>query len=145
METKHKIFKPFDEVLVRDHDGRWYCALYSFFMDKYHVTSHINVDKDEDIIPYEGNEYLVGTNNEPEEEIKLEEGEVAVFCDVLNFLSEFTGISKFKHTNPSSFKTINGNVWTYAIKFSDFNPENMEETKKHILCVRNGRIIRYKE
>ena len=83
--------------------------------------------------------------SEPEKEIQLKYGEVAVFCDVLDFLSEFTGISKFNHTNASSFRTINDDVWTYAIKFSDFNPENMEETKKHILCVKNGKIIRYKE
>lgn len=63
-------FKPFDKVLVRDYDNEeWLCNIFS----------HINENDDDDYtyvciysrwkqcIPYEGNEFLLNTKNEPEE------------------------------------------------------------------------------
>lgn len=35
--------------------------------------------------------------------------------------------------------------YSFFVRFSDFNPYDMEETRKHILCVRDGKIVRYKE
>lgn len=64
-KPKHQ-FKQFEGVLVRDgYDEVW----------KYDLFSHIDVDGDyacvgvdswKQCIPYEGNEYLLGTTNEPE-------------------------------------------------------------------------------
>ncbi len=59
-------FKPFDRVLVRDEDVEtWMC---NFF-------SHLDKDGDpvcsnghwHQCIPYEGNEHLLGTNNDPKQ------------------------------------------------------------------------------
>ncbi len=63
-KPKHQ-FKPFERVLVRDDDiETWMC---NFF-------SHLDEDGDcvssnghwHQCIPYEGNEHLLGTNNDPE-------------------------------------------------------------------------------
>ncbi len=65
-EQKHQ-FKPFDRVLVRDsNEDKWMCDIFS----------HYDADADEYVylcvsaawkqcIPFEGNEQLVGTANEP--------------------------------------------------------------------------------
>ena len=66
--AKHE-FKPFDKVLVReDESDVWICRLFDrFFQDKgglgYCCQDGISYDF---CIPYEGNEHLVGTTNNPE-------------------------------------------------------------------------------
>lgn len=59
-------FSPFDRVLVQD-DEEWRCALYSHFDPD--TDSHICTDgfRHHRCIPYEGNEHLVGTTDEPKE------------------------------------------------------------------------------
>lgn len=66
---EHK-FKPFDKVLVREYedaDGEPDTWVISFFMDEsiagYRV---LNGEWFDQCIPYEGNEYLLGTTNNPE-------------------------------------------------------------------------------
>ena len=155
METKK--FKPFEKVLVRDAELVWQPDLYGFW-DKTrdnHITVINAYISDDDILPYEGNEELLGTSKDPEEEVRLEEGE----C-----LLAVQGLEKAKKNigNPGCYTVVlykniykysddifriednKGCFWEYVVKFSDFNPNNMEETKKHILCVKNGKIIRYK-
>lgn len=65
--TKHQ-FKPFDKVLVRDLDSeRWRCD----FFEKQEENEGFNVRCFRGVwcqcIPYEGNEHLFGTTNNPEE------------------------------------------------------------------------------
>lgn len=58
-------FKPFDKVLVRDYDNDWWVPTFFGFQTKgglYRVVNGIW----KQCIPYEGNEHLVGTTNEPE-------------------------------------------------------------------------------
>lgn len=59
-------FKPFDKVLVRDSDeGNWRCAIFNHF-DKGspfpYTTTSVSWKQ---CIPYEGNEHLVGTSDNP--------------------------------------------------------------------------------
>ena len=65
METNHKQFKPFDKVLVRELNPYWSCDLYSHFNSdsETHETAVIRRVKDKNILPYEGNEHLVGTTD----------------------------------------------------------------------------------
>lgn len=61
-------FKPFDKVLVRDLDSeRWRCD----FFEKQEENEGFNVRCFRGVwyqcIPYEGNEHLLGTTNNPEE------------------------------------------------------------------------------
>lgn len=68
METTHKTFKPFDKVLVRTElYPKWSADYYSHYDYKInrHETIGGVVKKDDDILPYEGFEHLVGTTDEP--------------------------------------------------------------------------------
>lgn len=155
METKHKTFKPFDKVLVR-HNNKWKIEFYSHYnaeCNNHTVTAGTGI-VDENILSYEGNEHLLGTTNEPEEEVKLEEGEWLYVSDAIAQPITDWRLSVFEETYDGAFETYTTKkhlkitselplYWKYAIKFSDFNPNDMEETKKHILCVENGKVVRY--
>lgn len=60
-------FKPFDKVLVRCGNGIWGATFFSR-CDNKSAWAYVGVDCNnwEQCIPYEGNEYLLGTNNNPE-------------------------------------------------------------------------------
>ena len=59
-------FKPFDKVLVRDNKSlKWKCAFYSYF-EPYGTYPHVTSNGSYAMcIPFEGNEHLVGTTNNP--------------------------------------------------------------------------------
>ena len=149
METKN--FKCKDEVIYRIPGGEWYYGIFSHYKSQgLHLKTavingnHYNLET-VDILPYEGNEHLVGTTDSPEEEVRLEEGET-LLCTSKNGLSLIDeGLDVFHLRRYKSIHTnlFNGE-WSFAIKFSDFNPNDMEETKAKILCVKNGKIVRYK-
>lgn len=149
MENKHKQFKPYDKILVRDGKGIWQIDFYSHWSDEceQHVTlaygDGLKID-DKDILPFKGNEYLVGTNDEPEEEIELKVGEWIVLFDKdeMNFPPFFIGRLDFITHNMFNCET--GVARELCVLFSNFNPNDIEETKKHILCVKKGRIVKYK-
>lgn len=66
-ETKHQ-FKPFDKVLVRDSNSeRWRCD----FFEQQEEKEGFNVRCFRGVwcqcIPYEGNEHLLGTTNNPKQ------------------------------------------------------------------------------
>ena len=64
-----KKFQPFEKVLVRDClSEKWHCTHYSHFDNK--IEEHMCTDTHNHIycIPYEGNEHLVGTTDEPKED-----------------------------------------------------------------------------
>lgn len=155
MENNHKKFKPYDRVLVRDGRGIWQVDFYSHWSEewKQHVTlafgDGLKID-DKDIIPFEGNEQLVGKLAEPEEGIELERGEWLMVSDSAEEISSFAAIRRFfAHASNYFFvEAIEAPEikihYSFAIRFSDVNPNDMEETRKHILCVRNGKVMRFK-
>ena len=59
-------FKPFEKVLVRDSESlKWKCAFYSYF-EPYSTYPHVTSNGAYAMcIPFEGNEHLVGTTNNP--------------------------------------------------------------------------------
>lgn len=68
-------FKPFDRVLVMDKENGnhiWQAAFYSHFVigvsNGYYATTAGDFYLDGEIIPYEGNEHLLGTTNKPKED-----------------------------------------------------------------------------
>lgn len=59
-------FKPFDKVLVRDAETKpWKLDIFSHYMGKDPYKYHCVGDYYRYCIPYEGNEYLLGTTNSP--------------------------------------------------------------------------------
>ena len=152
--TEHKQFKPFDKVIFRpkDESYMWICGLFSNYDGKgANIIGNEDVlPFDEyDILPYEGNENLAGTTDEPEDAIMLEEGEWLIVYDLLDSVGKTSAITRFKKIEKicgqKQFIANDGTWWLFAIRFSDFNPNDMEETKKHILCVKNGKVVRYKD
>lgn len=153
MENKHKEFKPFDKVLVGGFDEKWSPTFYKYFDEglNLHVTMEGCLD-DEYIIPYEGNVHLVGTTEEPEEEIELEKGEYILASDFINPLAMgFGEIGKFIEIEGGGFtKTVYNNGlkfnYIFAIRLSDsINSNDMKDRKSKILCVKNGKVVRYKK
>ena len=147
-----KKFRPFDKVLVRYTRGMWVCDLYSHYCEseKLHYAMVNGKRLDDNILPFVGNEHLVGTSDDPDEEVKLEEGECCVFFDDLESFEKIKDLivdifSCRDMTEDAFWQDGEPNLWKFCIRFKDFDPSNMEETKKHILCVKNGRIIRYKD
>lgn len=153
MEKDHKIFKPFDKVLVREMNPIWSCDLYSHYNSnsRTHETITLRNIEDDDILPYEGYEHLAGTSQEPEEIIEFKEGEFLLCSvDINQIKLGFGTIGTFHGYNYDQvvIKTdtiINHCGFEYFIRFSEFNPSDMEETRKHILCLRYGRVAPYKE
>lgn len=147
-------FKPFDRVIVKRKEkcNLWICAEFSHYNGNFIVLVggyEYNASMF-DILPFAGNEYLVGTSDMPEEEVKLVEGEIiVVFDSIENLLNvDFCSVRKFLYTCDNAFTTnanilfTNSNTWKYAIRFSDFNHNDIEETRKHILCVKDGKIVK---
>lgn len=213
METKHKKFEPFDRIIVRDGNDIWQVDFYSHWNEEYkqHVTLAYGdglTIEDNDILPYEGNEHLVGTTDEPEvplseketqdtywancseeekknlrknyntftedskgrsilekvcgkhnlqdepeKEVKLEEGEWLMIGDGEGCFNNALQwhLSQFHRTltinNEERFHVSVGLSTAdclYSVEFSNFNPNDMEETAKHILCVKDGKVVKYK-
>lgn len=146
MGNKHKQFNAFDKVLVKAFNGKWKCSFYSHWDEDFgkHITTANVSYHDYETLPYEGNEHLVGTRQESEEEIELKEGEwIMCASGIYNDASEWV-LRQFALTRETVFLVVNGGYWSYAVCFKNFNPEDMKETKKHILCVKNGKVVRYK-
>lgn len=63
-DTKSE-FKPFDKVLVKNEGGLWNVNLFGYYTDL-HNYPYATLDRCwQQCIPYEGNEHLLGTTNEP--------------------------------------------------------------------------------
>lgn len=143
---KHKQFNAFDKVLVRDAYDKWNCDMYSYYDkdEKSHRAIGFGWVLDNDILPYEGNEHLVGKVEEPEEEIELKEEEYGFFCNDIEDKAELWLFDMFEGEISNEEFCIVGISFKYFIPFSDFHPNDMKETKKHILCVKDGKIVKYK-
>ena len=63
-------FKPFDKVLVYNkYNGKWFPNYFSHMAsDGRYVTIIDDFYEESEIVPYEGNEHLVGTTDKPKEE-----------------------------------------------------------------------------
>ena len=138
-----KKFKPFEKILYRCQNKIWYPSFYQCSNGKYHfVVGEDEHIEDDDIILYIGNEHLAGIFGEPEEEITLAKGEYIAVSDRLDRLEQgFGTIRKFVNTTKESIVSTSES-WVYCIPFSKFNPNNLEETKKWILKVKDGKLVK---
>lgn len=140
-----KQFKPYDRVLVRGcSESPWDIELYSYYNKekKRHETMGHYCNDDCNILPYEGNEHLVGTTDDPEEEVKLEEGEwIVSFNESEEYCPPFL-IGKFTRLHQNLFILNECMDKELAIRISEFNPSDIVEMRKHMLCVKNGKIVR---
>lgn len=158
-----KEFKPFDRIIIKQKIdcGIWFCALFSHYCQEdnnYFFTIGGDEEgyglEDVDVLPFENHEDLVGTSDMPEEAVELKEGDIIVtFDNIRDIDMPFeVSINQFKHLNESSIhvcikadETEFISYSNFCIPFSKFNPNDLEETKKHILCVKNGKLVRYRK
>lgn len=161
MKNKCRKFKCKDEIIYRkkQHLGRddtkytWHFGIVAFETDTLiELVGGITISSfSNDILPYEGNGYLVGTTDNPNEEVKLEKGDWIMVGNLKDSLMpEDWHPREFNKANTDNIETFNNSIcefqrWSCAVKFSDFNPWDMEETKKHIFYVKEGRIIKCNE
>lgn len=149
MEQRKK-FEPFERVIWRSKDytnNVLKCAFYSHYRehDGMHelADSMAISDVHHYILPFEGNKHLVGTTDMPDEEVELKEGELIFAFDVIeNFEDFMIVLRKFAGISGDTILSANKFNWKYCIPFYRFNPNDMEETRKHILCVKNGKLVR---
>ena len=137
-----KEFKPFEKVLAKVYNNIWEARFFNRIdiNGRYQLTSGAVVEEKE-ILPFEGNEHLLGTNEEPEEEIILKEGERIICSDDIDKLLDGCGvIETLSKIGNYSIYDSEGTPWTYCIPFSQFKKKN---TNHDILCVRNGKFVRY--
>lgn len=132
---EHKNFKPFEKVLVKD-TGEWNCAFYSHWSEEnnaHFITALVDY-KDDKILPFEGNEHLLGTCDE--QLIKI--GELCYGFDMLQDLDNYEDIvlGKFEGIDEHSDEVmVSTTSVVYCIPYSKFYPYDMESTKKEILTV----------
>lgn len=113
--------------------GREYAVINGF---------HYQVDICE-ILPYEGNEHLVGTR--PIEYFTLEKGEPIIVENDIDVLASGLGkIANFDYTENDEIIVNNesGHPWNYCIQFIKFKLNNAEENRKNILMVSNGKLVK---
>ena len=78
-------FEPDQLVLVRHGDGwPWRLRRYSLFDGTRHETQDGNVWYDECILPYAGNEYMLGTSNSPTPKWEPKPGELVAVKQVFD-------------------------------------------------------------
>lgn len=141
-----KKFKCKDEVIVRLKESgcSWFYGVVSHSDDAYVVLSGGLRHPYEryDVLPYDGNEHLVGTTDEHEEEVVVYEGEYIIVSDRLKRLEQGLGtIRKFTKISEEFIFTTQ-EYWKYCIPFSKLNPDDLEATKKEILTVKNGKLVK---
>lgn len=141
-----KKFEPFEKVLTRMGPGKtWEPDLYSYSSQtNLHKTIGGCWKSDRDIIPFEGNEHLVGTTDEPEEEIVLKEGEFILCHDFIEMIQDGVGtLSKYVGLVVDNIKCKAG-TFHYCIPMSKYNQNNLEETRKWILKVKGDKLVKVK-
>ena len=148
MEQKNT-FNPYDKILLKykDDKSKWRCDLFSHIDEEKNSLETVGGSyslKMFDYIPFAGNENIVGTSDMPEKEVELKEDElIFVFDDIVSFEDFIIALRRFAGICGDTILSENKFNWKYCIPFFHFNPNDMEKTRKHILCVKNGRLVRY--
>lgn len=148
MEQK-KEFKPFDKLVIKKKgkETYWHCDLFSHEIADYIVTVGNYTYKKDDyyILPFEGNEHWIGLPF-----TKDELGELNIGDTIVAFDDEDKGINtkllvdvtRLRSVSVDRICTEGGPIYKYCIPFSQFNPNDMEETKKHVLTVKDGKLVK---
>lgn len=140
--------KPFRRVIYKTEDSVWTCGWFSHEdSEKWYLIGGISLNKEtSSVLLYDGNEMLVGTNDEPEEEFVLEKGELIFAADDQNkLLNGFAVLGRYSGSGKKSvIVKLSDNAecsYEYCIPYDMFNPTNKAVTKKSILCVKNRKLV----
>lgn len=135
--------KPYDKILCRDsEDEIWSCDFYEYEDDTtYHTLLGGEYNKAyAQVIPFEGNEELVGTNDSKAAPL-ITQDELCFGADEIEpILTTSCIIGHFRGIKNDTFET-DDYYMKYCLPFKHFRPElSRAELKKHILEVKDGKI-----
>lgn len=142
METK---FKCKDEVIYRwDDTYVWQYGIFSNYSEDGFCLVGVYVPKNSQILPYEGNQHLVGTTDAPVQEEKLKEGEMVVVADILHTLEKgFGTVGVFRNVGSSFFCVDDAEFeeaqYCFCIRLSDLTSP---DRKNKIMEVANSKIVK---
>lgn len=147
-QTEQRKFKCKDEILFSfkgEYSPIWTYGIVSHETVRFVILcGNIKLDKEQyKVIPFIGNEDLVGSEDAAkEEEVLLEKGELAYgFDDIKDFEGLDLILGKFRRAG-DNIEFHNAFPLMYCIPFSKFNPNDLEATKKEILTVKNGKLVK---
>lgn len=142
METK---FKCKDEIIFRYDDTYvWQYGIFSNYSEDGFCLVGAYISKNCQILPYEGNQHLVGTTDSPVQEEKLEVGEIVIVADTSNILEKgFGTVGVFRNVGSSFFcvddSEFEESQYYYCIRLSDLTSP---DRKDKIMKVTNGKIVK---
>lgn len=139
MENK---FKCKDEVIYRTHKKtEWMYGIYSYqgTFNHFLVGDILVKFGIGDVLPYEGNEHLVGTTDEPEKPLLFEGQIVLAFCDFDELLNHDLVMGKFKGVDEKIDMILiegsKGTHFRYCVPFSKFDSFDYGATKAEVIMV----------
>lgn len=141
------LFKPFEKIVYRykySEDSRWTCGLISHVAGPslYLVGGAVmNPLSSWEVLPFEGNEDLVGSCSSAVRSAHLPYEGYAVFSDSAYELRKGRGmIEPFTGVNQATFSTA-FTQYNYCIPLLDFmSAKKNSELSKHIYCVKDGKV-----
>lgn len=102
----NKEFKPFDRIIVLH--GLWMAAFFSHYKDDDYVSTTVGVYHKDNVLPYEGNESLLGTDKNPKSKRwRAEMGEVYWYVGTDAVVVN----DKDYHQVPSDLRYLAGNYF----------------------------------
>lgn len=152
MENEHfTIFKPFQEVLVRNNNNKWQAALYSHSEElpsgkKVHRIANSNNGFFEgEIIDYNRHKRLLGTTFSTDDVFLLPGDIIVVFDRNRRPTNTYFGTTKVYDSidkNGIKVKTEEGiQYYQYCIPYTDFNPANVKDSLQYTLRAVEGKLI----
>lgn len=141
-------FKCKDEVLFAfkgEYSPIWTYGIVSHETIRFVILcGNIKLDKEQyKVIPFIGNEDLVGREGvAKEEEAILEKGELVYGFDTIEDIEDMDlFFGRFKCIEDTSI-FVNNCPYSFCIPFSKFNPDDLEATKKEILMIKDGKLVK---
>lgn len=143
-------FKPFDKIIFRQlnksYSNVWQCGFYSHNDNGIDVLASNQYLRKEifEILPFKGNEHLVGTSNNPND-LLVKLGDLCVFThDFSNFKTECV-ISIIKSFDQFTFGAALYH-WRYCIPYENYNPNlSIQELEKLAFKIEDGIVKRYSD
>ena len=146
-------FKPFDKVIWRYKKSKtaWSVNMFSHYYSQTDCIVLIGLvfnSDDIEILPYEGNEYLVGTTDDPVEEVKIKSGEqIVVFEDLCNFKHEAYTIPvrTFASANVYIYVRECFAGYKYCARLKDVDLNNPSTIIENALEVKDDKLVKVKK
>lgn len=154
INTMELNFAPFDRIIIGNTKMKswepWFCAQFSHIEgDFLRVVGGNKFDlRSCQVLPFEGNEYLLGTTDTPvliPFEVETPIGTSLVVGNTIERLLDGQGIPRtLIGVSRDEFRTRlkkKESKFKFAIRSELYKPEDLELVREHILVVHNGKVV----